>query len=56
MNTITRAHVAAAARQAGYSIDQTNRAKRKLGMDSKRSGFGKNSEVFWVLPGTDSET
>ncbi|MDK9646989.1 AAA family ATPase [Propionibacterium freudenreichii] len=54
--TLKAKEAKAAARQAGYSIDQTNRAKRKLGMDSKRSGFGKNSEVFWVLPGTDSET
>jgi hypothetical protein len=41
------------ARQRGFSKDQLDRAKRKLGIISEKGGF--NGGWTWALPGTQAD-
>jgi hypothetical protein len=43
--------IVAAALERGLSEDQLKRAKKKLGLDWWREGFGKGGEILWALPG-----
>jgi hypothetical protein len=43
--------IVAAGSEQGLSEDQLKRAKKKLGLDWRREGFGKGGEIFWALPG-----
>jgi hypothetical protein len=40
-----------AGRDAGFSRDQVNRAKRRIGIKPRRAGFGSGSKWVWSLPG-----
>jgi hypothetical protein len=39
------------ARQSGVADRTLDRAKRDVGVVSKREGFGRGSTVYWRLPG-----
>jgi len=38
------------AREEGFSTDQLKRAKRRIGAETEREGFGKSSVCYWRLP------
>lgn len=44
-----------AARKAGLSDSSVDRAKKKLGLKTKQTGFGKDKKSLWALPGVDLE-
>jgi len=44
--------IVAAAREAGFSVSQIERAKSRLGLLTEREGFG--GKCYWVLPERDS--
>ncbi len=44
--------VARAGKDAGFSHDQLNRAKRKIGAVTRREGFGSGARCYWELPET----
>jgi len=45
--------IKAAARKAGLSDSSVDRAKKKLGLKTKQTGFGKEKRSLWALPGVD---
>jgi hypothetical protein len=49
------ADVKAAARKDGISDSSLQRARRKLGVKMRHSGFGKNRRSEWSLPGALTE-
>lgn len=44
-----------AARKAGLSDSAVDRAKKKLGIKTKQTGFGREKKSLWALPGVDLE-
>lgn len=47
--------IKAAARKAGISDSSIDRAKKKLALKTKQTGFGTNKRSLWALPGVDLE-
>ena len=39
-----------AGKTVGFNLDQLKRAKRRIGAESARQGFGPGSSCDWVLP------
>jgi hypothetical protein len=43
--------IEAAAAQRGFTVDQLKYAKRRLGVEARKEGFGKDGAWAWAFPG-----
>jgi hypothetical protein len=46
---VSAEEIEAAAREAGFAIRTLNRAESRLGAESFREGFGRESACYWRL-------